>query len=61
MKKLFTIHYSLFTKFFGYLLTLKNYFRTPKGNHDLKDYARALAIIFFTTLVVALIVRRCSL
>lgn len=42
----------------GYLRTLKNYLRTPKASHDLKDYARAGAIILLTALIVALIVRR---
>lgn len=42
----------------GYLRTLKNYLRTPKARHDLKDYVRAGAIILLTALIVALIVRR---
>ena len=42
----------------GYLRTLKNYLRTPKARHDLKDYARALVMILLTTLIIALIIRR---
>lgn len=42
----------------GYFRTLKNYFRTPKGYHDFKDYARAGAMILFTSLIVYLLVRR---
>ena len=45
-------------KFFGYVRTLKNYFRTPKGRHDFFDYARAVAIILFTSLIIFLLVRR---
>ncbi|MBR4384450.1 MAG: hypothetical protein IKP64_12945 [Selenomonadaceae bacterium] len=44
----------------GYFRTLKNYFRTPKARHDFKDYARAVAIIFLTSLIVYLIVRRAT-
>ena len=42
----------------GYFRTLKNYLRTPKARHDLKDYARAGLLILLTALIVALIVRR---
>lgn len=42
----------------GYLRTLKNYLRTPKARHDLKDYARAGCMILFTALIVLLIIRR---
>ena len=45
-------------KLVPYIRTLKNYLQTPKARHDLKDYARAGAIILFTALIVALIVRR---
>ncbi|MBQ6298094.1 MAG: hypothetical protein IJK81_10510 [Selenomonadaceae bacterium] len=44
----------------GYLRTLRNYLRTPKARHDLKDYARAGCIIFSTALIIFLIVRRCA-
>ena len=44
----------------GYLRTLRNYLRTPKARHDLKDYARAFAIIFFITLIVVMVIRRCT-
>ncbi|MBR2519503.1 MAG: hypothetical protein IKE46_06950 [Selenomonadaceae bacterium] len=44
--------------FRGYFLTLKNYFRTPKARHDFKDYARAVALILFTSLIIFLLVRR---
>ncbi len=47
--------------FRGYLRTLKNYLRTAKARHDLKDYVRAAGIIFFTALIVALVVRRCTI
>jgi len=40
----------------GYLRTLRNYLRTPKARHDLKDYARAGAIILFTALIIFLFV-----
>ena len=42
-------------KFFGYVQTLRNYFRTPKGRHDIKDYARATCIIFLTALIIFII------
>lgn len=42
----------------GYLRTLKNYLRTPKARHDLKDYARAVAMIFATTALVIFILQR---
>ena len=45
----------------GYLLTLKNYLRTAKARHDLKDYARALAMILMTTAIIMFIIRRCAL
>ena len=40
----------------GYVRTLKNYFRTPKARHDFKDYARAVAIILFTTLIITILI-----
>ncbi|MBR1646767.1 MAG: hypothetical protein IJ685_08325 [Selenomonadaceae bacterium] len=40
----------------GYFRTLKNYFRTPKARHDFKDYARAVTIIFLTSLIIFLFV-----
>ena len=42
----------------GYLRTLRNYFRTEKARHDLKDYARAACIIFSTALIIFFIIRR---
>ena len=36
----------------GYLRTLRNYLRTAKARHDLKDYARAVCIILLTALVI---------
>lgn len=44
--------------FFGYVRTLKNYFRTPKARHDICDFARAGAVILFTSLIIYLLVRR---
>ena len=46
--------------FRGYLRTLKNYLRTPKARHDIKDFARAGAVILFTSLIIYLIVRRAT-
>ena len=40
----------------SYLRTLKNYLRTPKARHDLKDYARAVCIIFLTTAIVLILI-----
>ena len=40
-----------------YIRTLINYWRTPKGRHDLIDYAKAIAIILSTTAVIALIAK----
>lgn len=45
----------------GYLRTLKNYLCTAKARHDLKDYARALAMILLTTAIIMLVIRRCAL
>ncbi|MBR3498148.1 MAG: hypothetical protein IKO05_04055 [Selenomonadaceae bacterium] len=42
----------------GYLRTLRNYFRTPKARHDLKDFARAALIIFSTAIIIFILVRR---
>ncbi|MBR1807700.1 MAG: hypothetical protein IJ774_15115 [Selenomonadaceae bacterium] len=46
--------------FLGYVRTLKNYLRTPKGHHDIKDFARAGAVILFTSLIIYLLVRRAT-
>ena len=40
----------------GYLRTLKNYFATNKGRHDILDYIRAVIIIALTALLTALII-----
>ena len=45
----------MFKNLRGYLRTLKNYLQTPKARHDFKEYARALAIILLTTLIIILI------
>ena len=42
--------------FFGYVRTLRNYFQTPKARHDIKDYARALAIILLTAIIIAMLI-----
>lgn len=42
----------------SYLRTLRNYLRTPKARHDLKDYARAGLIILFTALMILILVWR---
>ena len=44
----------------GYLRTLKNYLRTPKARHDLKDYARALATILITTAIIIFLIGKVS-
>ena len=43
---------------FGYVRTLKNYLRTPKARHDFKDFARAVLMILFTSLIIYLLVKR---
>ncbi|MBE8955055.1 MAG: hypothetical protein SR2Q5_05195 [Quinella sp. 2Q5] len=43
---------------FAYLRTLKNFLRDPKNFHDLKDFARAAAIILTATAIITLILRR---
>ncbi|MBR0289037.1 MAG: hypothetical protein IJQ82_08670 [Selenomonadaceae bacterium] len=45
-------------KIFSYVRTLRNYFRTPKARHDLKDFARATCIIFLTALIIFILIRR---
>lgn len=52
------IEKNFWEKFLGYARAVRNYLRTPKARHDLKDYARAGLMILFTTLIVALIIRR---
>ena len=42
----------------AYLRTLKNYLRTSKAQHDIKDYARAIAMILVTTAIITLIIWR---
>ena len=39
-------------KIFAYLRTLRNYLRTPKARHDLKDFARAIIMILITSAIV---------
>ena len=41
----------------GYLRTIKNYLRTPKGRHDTLDYLKAFIIIILTTLIVMVVLR----
>jgi len=41
--------------FFGYLRTLKNYWRDDKGRHDILDFLRAGLIISATSLILILI------
>ena len=36
------------TKFSGYLRTIRQYLATPKGRHDVCDYARAAAMLLLT-------------
>ncbi|MBQ3337364.1 MAG: hypothetical protein IJG80_08185 [Selenomonadaceae bacterium] len=55
MKKLIPYPLSLAP---NYLRTLRNYFRTPKARHDLKDFARAALIIFSTALIIFILIRR---
>ena len=42
----------------AYCRTLRNYLRTPKAQHDLKDYARALMIIFSVTAIIIFVLQR---
>ena len=57
MKKLVPCPFSLVP---NYLRTLRNYLRTPKARHDIKDFARAALIIFSTALIIFILVRRCA-
>jgi hypothetical protein len=34
----------------GWFHTLRQYWKNPKGRHDIKDYAKALAIIAMSAL-----------
>ena len=43
-------------KFFGYLRTIKNYWRDPKGRHDVLDFSRAGLIIALISLIIGLII-----
>ena len=43
--------------FFGYLRTLRNYLKTPKGRHDTLDYLKALILIVLTTLILVVILK----
>lgn len=43
--------------FFGYLRTLSNYLKTPKGRHDTLDYLKALILIVLTTLILVVILK----
>ncbi|MBQ9478769.1 MAG: hypothetical protein IJU71_04365 [Selenomonadaceae bacterium] len=40
----------------GYIRTLINYLKTPKGRHDAIDYARALAIIASTAAAIGAVI-----
>ena len=40
----------------SYLRTLKNYFATNKGRHDILDYIRAVIIIALTAAIITLII-----
>ncbi|MBR5914625.1 MAG: hypothetical protein IKZ58_09760 [Selenomonadaceae bacterium] len=44
--------------FFGYIRTLKNYWRDPKGRHDILDFLRAGLFIAAVSLIVGLIISR---
>jgi hypothetical protein len=41
----------------GYYYAVRNYLRTPKGNHDAVDYARAAAIIAGVSIIVYLSIK----
>ncbi len=45
----------------GYLRTLKNYLRTPKARHDLKDYARAGMLILLTAAIIMFIIGKAGI
>ncbi len=42
---------------FGYLRTLRNYLKTPKGRHDTFDYLKALMLVVLTTLILVVILK----
>ncbi|MBQ7476819.1 MAG: hypothetical protein IJT06_05430 [Selenomonadaceae bacterium] len=44
-------------KFFGYVRTLKNYWRYPKGRHDILDFLRAVLLIGALSLILILALR----
>lgn len=44
-------------KLCGYLKSIYQYYKDPKGHHDIVDYARA-GLIMVTTILVALVVIR---
>ena len=37
------------------LKLLKNYYATPKGRHDINDYARAAVLIVIVSVIISLI------
>lgn len=37
------------------LKLLKNYYATPKGRHDINDYARAAVLIVIVSIIISLI------
>lgn len=41
----------------GYLRTIRNYWKTPKGRHDILDYLKAIVMIVLTTLIVLEVLR----
>ena len=41
----------------GWFRTLLQYWRNPKGRHDIKDYAKGLFVILLTAAVIIVLVR----
>lgn len=41
--------------FRSFLKLFKNYYATPKGRHDINDYARAVIIIAIVSIIISLI------
>lgn len=41
----------------NYLKTLKKYFQTPKGRHDILDYLKAMILITLTTIILLIIIK----
>lgn len=45
----------MFNRIINYWKTLKQYWSTPKGHHDIIDYSRAIIIILTISLIISII------